>query len=583
MNMVDTIYFDLYTLIDQVLLGGFLNSMGLWRPMFIGIATIAVTLIGYKLMYSERPNMLNSFKQLAVVMFVFLALMNPQPLLAGLKFVFITFPMEAGQITISGIMGGLNMTGNTLDLQPSAETTTAFGAMWDFTTDVAERMFSQAGLSQMGYYLWGALFFVIGFLMVVVQLIIMASALLLSTAVIFGAPVFGWMLMFKQTKPMFEKWLSIGMTSSIMIFLLIVVLGILLSFMNQGIITVFGIDMFDPAQRGEMADPDKDINFQALTSVALFLALGVKLLPKVETWATSIGGIAAGSISDAAMSVGAQISDKLGFGAAAGAQKLHAGTSEASRKAGEKTGEMLRSARDRVMAKRMDDIDSDNMATTNKGDAGFSNRSDVNSLSFDDDSSKSGDTATKETATGESKSETSEKTETRRAETPTGDVNQNTATGEAKTEARQTTVNQGDKVDVNNRQETTVKKSDDAGEKATARPDPKPERQEVLNKSATGEPGQNSGAGSRTGKTDSGESGQKGGQSTHTKEVQRQTVTKETDKSGDNLSGGDSGASSKPTKEAKRQDSKELEGDKYGKATKSRQADRVESKDLKDD
>lgn len=574
MNMVDTIYFDLYTLIDQVLLGGFINSMGLWRPMFMAIATIAVTLIGYKLMYSERPNMLNSFKQLAVVMFVFLALMNPQPLLAGLKFVFITFPMEAGQITISGIMGGLNMTGNTLDLQPSAETTTAFGAMWDFTTDVAERMFSQAGLSQMGYYLWGALFFVIGFLMVVVQLIIMASALLLSTAVIFGAPVFGWMLMFKQTKPMFEKWLSIGMTSSIMIFLLIVVLGILLSFMNQGIITVFGIDMFDPAQRGEMADPDKDINFQALTSVALFLALGVKLLPKVETWATSIGGIAAGSISDAAMSVGAQISDKLGFGAVAGAQKLNAGTSEMSRKAGEKSGEMLRSARDRVMAKRMDDIDSDNMATTNKGDAGFSNRSDVNSLSFDDDSSKSGDTATKETATGESKSETSEKTETRRAETPTG---------EAKTEARQTTVNQGDKVDVNNRQETTVKKSDDAGEKATARPDPKPERQEVLNKSATGEPGQNSGPGSRTGKTDSGESGQKGGQSTHTKEVQRQTVTKEIDKSGDNLSGGDSGASPKPTKEAKRQDSKELDDGKHGKATKSRQADRVESKDLKDD
>lgn len=577
MNMVDKIYYDLYTLIDQVLLSGFLNTMGLWRPTFTAIAAIAVTLIGYQLIYSERPNMLNSFKQLAVVMFVFLFLMNAHTLLFALKFVFITFPMEAGQITISGIMGGLNMTGNTLDLQPAAAGTTAFGAIWDFTTTVAETMFSQAAWNNIGPYFWGGGFYVVGFLMVLVQLIVMISALLLSTAVILGAPFFGWMILFKQTKPMFEKWLSIGMTAGITIFLLIVVLGILLSFMNQGIIAAFGIDMFDPLQRGAMADPDAKINFQALSAVALFLALGIKLLPKVESWATSIGGIAAGSFSEAAMSIGSQVSDKLGLGAVAGAQKLNAGASETSKTAGEKAGQFYKAARDRVMAQRMNE----EPTTTSREDAGFSNRSELNSLSFDNDSSKSSDTTTKETATGESKSEVSQSTETRRPDVNTSDVNQ--PASEPKTEARQTTVNQGDKVDVNNRQETTVKKSEDAGEKPTARPEPKAERQEVLDKSPTSEQGQKGSKGSYTDKTVSGESGQKSGQNTHTKEIERQTVGK----SDDNMTGGGgtggTAATPQPTKNAKRKDSKELETDKYSKPAESKKGERVESKDLKDD
>lgn len=590
MNIVDQIYYDLYTLVDQVLLGGFLVSMGQWRPIFTMIATIAMALIGYQMMYGQNPNLLQSSKQIAVILVVYLMLLNPHGVLGGLKFMFIEFPIAAGQITISGITGGLNMSGEPLDLQPTSAGPTAFGAMWDFTTSVAQRMFGEANWRNVGPYFWGGGFYVIGFFMVVVQLIIMISAFLLSTAVILGAPVFGWMILFKQTKPMFEKWLSIGMTSAITIFMLIVVLGILLSFLNQGVIAVFNIDMFDPASRGAMIDPEHEINFKGLSSVALFLALGVKILPNVESWGRAIGGVTAGSISEAAMSIGSQVSDKLGLGAAKGAKKLHEKTGNTFEKINEKGSDVLQSVRDRMMTKRMNE-ESQTTSNNNGYDAGFSSRGDNNSLSFDDnnDSRTSSSTADKSTV------DSSENADSRRAETSHTNIkDQRTpSTGEQNDGTRQTTVNQGDKVEVNNKDETTVKESDKSDDKQTVNSPPKAERQENINQvkhqnTASDDAGQKISGGSNTEKRPGSQNinagqNQSGGRHTHTKEIERQTVTKEDTKSGNMVSGNGSTSSSQLSKQGKRQDSSELRDDKHSKSSKPKDAKRVESKELKDD
>lgn len=371
MNIADQLYYDFYTLLTGVLSNSFNAIVANWQGTFIILATIAIVLIGYRQMFTSKPDIVEFFKHITVVIIVLVFVTNYDAMFDGLKFAFIDFPVAAGNYTINGIQQGIAMIGGgapgfssqDLSFEPTGSAT-AFGAMWEFATTLADRVMAEAGLSNMRAYFVGGALYLVAILLLVFQILIMAIGLLLGAACILAAPVFVWMIMFKPLKPMFEKWLTMGVGAGILLYFLIVVMGIILAFMGNAVMEVMGYNIFTESSDA-LNDPNRDFNAKEFTATMLFMAIAIKLLPKTENWASSLSAFSVHGVVEAANTVGGYISDALkGVGKQSGKLGWEAAkkTGQGANKAAAAGGSALKSIRDRIMTKRMQADDSVNSA-----------------------------------------------------------------------------------------------------------------------------------------------------------------------------------------------------------------------------
>lgn len=362
MNIADQVFYDIYTFLDSAIFIAFREIIMEWRASLISIVTIAVVLIGYKQMFSDKPDMPNFFKSLTVVIIFYLFIMNHDQLFHALKFAFIDFPIAAGDHTIDGLRNGLSgawSAGNSdvgnefrdadLSFRPDGSST-AFGAMWDFSTMIADNVMSQGKWNNPLPYLIGLVLYIIAVALLLVQVVMMATGLLVAVVCILAAPVFSWMFLFKPTKPMFEKWLTFGLGAGFLLYFLIVLMGVLLAFMGKGIYESSGYNVFSP-DTSSVNDPEWEFNIKHLLSTVLFSALGIKMIPKAEGWASSISGMAVGALSEATTAAGAWMGQKLGQGAVVTGKVTSKGVDSGARA----TGRGVKNIRDRIMAQRMKD------------------------------------------------------------------------------------------------------------------------------------------------------------------------------------------------------------------------------------
>lgn len=395
MNIADQLYYDFYTLLTGVLSNSYNVILNEWQGTFLILAYIAMALIGYRQMFSSKPDIVEFFKHISVVIIVLVFVTNYDYMFNGLKFAFIDFPIEAGNRTINGIQQGIvNIGGGSpsgfgnqdLSFEPTGSST-AFGAMWEFATTLADRVMAEAGLSNMRAYFVGGALYLVAVLLLVFQILIMAIGLLLGSACILAAPVFAWMIMFKPLKPMFEKWLTMGVGAGILLFFLIVVMGIILAFMGNAVMNVMGYNIFtqDPSQ---LNDPTKPFNAKEFTATMLFMAIAIKLLPKTENWASALSAFSVHGVMQAANTMGGFIESKLKAPLDYAGAKGKEGVSKAGQKGLESTKKgataaagALASARDRIMTKRME---SDNVES-------IENKPDTSSHRYDPDKSSAPD------------------------------------------------------------------------------------------------------------------------------------------------------------------------------------------------
>lgn len=389
MNIADQLYYDFYTLLTGVLSNSFNAIVANWQGTFIILATIAIVLIGYRQMFTSKPDIVEFFKHITVVIIVLVFVTNYDAMFDGLKFAFIDFPVAAGNYTINGIQQGIAMIGGgapgfssqDLSFEPTGSAT-AFGAMWEFATTLADRVMAEAGLSNMRAYFVGGALYLVAILLLVFQILIMAIGLLLGAACILAAPVFVWMIMFKPLKPMFEKWLTMGVGAGILLYFLIVVMGIILAFMGNAVMEVMGYNIFTESSDA-LNDPNRDFNAKEFTATMLFMAIAIKLLPKTENWASSLSAFSVHGVTQAADTVGGWIGDKIKNpidqagalskkGASAAGQKGY----EASKKGVTAAASALAGARDRIMTKRME---SDNLESIENKTGSTSHRSETDS------------------------------------------------------------------------------------------------------------------------------------------------------------------------------------------------------------
>lgn len=460
MNIADQLYYDFYTLLNGVLSNSFSMIVNQWQGTFIILATIAVVLIGYRQMFTSKPDIVEFFKHITVVIIVLVFVTNYDYMFSGLKYAFIDFPISAGNRTISGIQQGIAMipggsqtgfSSQDLSFEPTGSST-AFGAMWDFATTLADRVMAEAGIRNLRAYFVGGALYLVAILLLVFQILIMAIGLLLGSACILAAPVFVWMIMFKPLKPMFEKWLTMGVGAGILLFFLIVVMGIILAFMGNAVMNVMGYNIFtqDPSQ---LDSPTTPFNAKEFTATMLFMAIAIKLLPKTENWASALSAFSVHGVMQAANTMGGYISDALkGVGKQSGKLGWEAAkkTGDGANKAAAAAGAGIKSIRDRMMAKRMNDdpdltgiedkrtstVDEDGIVTVRpdvKGDGFTMNPSgdhEAKDAEFTSHSKRRADTATNTDSTSQNvQQDNSEK----RTDRPTinqnvnQNVNQNTA------------------------------------------------------------------------------------------------------------------------------------------------------------
>lgn len=368
MNLADQVFYDIYSLLNDAVLVAFIRIINEWKPALYLITVIAVTIVGYKQIYSNKPDTMNFFKSLAVIVIFYLFIVQSDRLYEGVKYVFIDFPVAAGDLTISGLKQGLaslswgdgedvrdQFAQTDLSFEPDGSST-AFGALWDFSTLIADNVLSQGKWNNPMPYIVGGLLYVVALALLMVQIVLMATGLILATVAILGTPFFAWMLLFKPLKPMFEKWLTLGIGAGVLLYFLIVLLGVILAFMGKGVYESTGYNVFSP-DVDLVNDPDWEFDMGQLASTVLFSLIGIKMIPKAETWSSSVAGMAIGALSEATEAIGTGIAGMLGTTANKATKPIQNKTKEIGSKTAQSGKDILQGVRDRMMQKRMNEDD----------------------------------------------------------------------------------------------------------------------------------------------------------------------------------------------------------------------------------
>jgi type IV secretory pathway VirB6-like protein len=312
MNFVDQIFFKMYQLLERVLNLAFLNTFNQWQGVFYTLITLAFVFLGYRMLYSKNSDLINSAKYFALIVIISVFLNHGQMVYSGLKTIFLDIWIDAGNFTIRGIQGvmgdgaaGLNLVFNPEDGQRSA-----FGALWDFCVTVAIRLFEEGGITNPVPILAGTVMLVAGIFVSGSMIILMASAMILAIACVIGSPLFIWMIMFKPLKPMFEKWLALGIGGGLVMYFLIILMGIVMVFMATAMVDLIGFDIVND-DISNLKDDNYDINLGTIMPAVLFSYIAYKLLPEAKSWGNSVSAVTAGGFTEIAQGAGQKISGAL--------------------------------------------------------------------------------------------------------------------------------------------------------------------------------------------------------------------------------------------------------------------------------
>lgn len=354
-NIADKIYSDFYKLIEKVAITGMQPIYREWGKPLIVIGTIAIVVLGYKQMFGKNPNFGAFIKHLAVIVIFFLFIEKYDHLIGGLRFLFIDFPVAAGESTIKGLASGMQSSGlindphfdpqSSINFNPATQSNTAFGALWSFSTAIGDKLIKEGGWTDWSPILFGILMYLIAIILLVFQIIMMAVGLLMATVAILATPFFSWMILFKPLRPMFEKWLTMGFAGGILLYLLVCLLGIVITFTGT---TIYG---FEKLNNYSIFDPNATISginlkaSQTLATLFLFSAIAIKLIPYCQDWANSISAFSARGMTDAMLSA---VNPLKSIGASSAKWGK-----DAAEKAKGRAGAALNNLRDRMMMDRM--------------------------------------------------------------------------------------------------------------------------------------------------------------------------------------------------------------------------------------
>ncbi|WP_395378216.1 type IV secretion system protein [Marinicella sp. W31] len=310
-NIVDQMYFDFYTLINNIIGIAFNFTSANWQNSFVVILTLAVVFVGYKIFYDENFKMPSIIKASMAILAVSFFLFNAQIIFLGLKFVFIDFFIDAGNLTINGILQASGLSSaDGFSFEPN-QTKSPFGALWDFCMVIVERLASEGGITDLKPYLAAAGVFILAVIVVVIQIILMVTGLLMGTVAILGFPVFSWMYLFKPLRPMFEKWVSFGLTGGMIIYFIIAIFGVIMIFLSNSMGGQLNYDVLNP-NLDVVTNTDNSPSLQVTSALILFMGIAWKLIPKTENWASSIAAISAHGIAEGVTALSALTGKLIG-------------------------------------------------------------------------------------------------------------------------------------------------------------------------------------------------------------------------------------------------------------------------------
>ncbi|WP_395377988.1 type IV secretion system protein [Marinicella sp. W31] len=314
MNIADSTYSSLYNLIVQGILPAL--SRILSNPEYLSaywlFATLVIAITGIKLSYgSTKPY--DAFKVMLYVAGVSAIITNESFLMPILVDLFIDGPISMGEITIQAISSGSSNSPLSsiegMSITPNDQNITAFGRLWEISTGIGSKLLEQGGFSDLGAFFLGILMYGIGVALLVVQIFIMGAALVMGAIAVLGAPIFLPMILFKTTRRMFESWLSFGFGGAFGLYLLLIIIGLIVGFCSQMFLEVFDIDI---ATQG-VDDIDNFDTMGKLGSLVLFMIVGIKMIPFVSGWASSLAGFYAMGLTETLAATGGSIASQLGF------------------------------------------------------------------------------------------------------------------------------------------------------------------------------------------------------------------------------------------------------------------------------
>ncbi|MFK5880139.1 MAG: type IV secretion system protein [Flavobacteriaceae bacterium] len=326
MNIADQIYLTMYNIIVVKLLPSLtqliinLNSTGFFKQITI----IAVMVIGLLMIYGKmnRVTFVKSFITIFIVYSLFVSVPGNIYLLDTLRSLFIDGPIKYGSYlvdTISSVIyQGTTITQQTINLEPGAGGT-AFGKLWQISTDLASAVWDAGGLSDIGAFFIGFALYGVAVFLLVAQILMLGTFLIMSAAAIYAAPLFIPMVLFNSTRQMFQSWVGFGLGGAFGLIMLMIMMGIIFGFVSITFLEVFGIDL----STGEVGDIDDISDMGKIGAMVVFMLISIKLLPKIEMWASSLAGASAAGISDASMAVGSAIGRHTGLTAQKAAKQLN--------------------------------------------------------------------------------------------------------------------------------------------------------------------------------------------------------------------------------------------------------------------
>jgi type IV secretory pathway VirB6-like protein len=273
---------------------------------------IAVAIVGMLMIYGKMSR-LNFIKSLLSIVIVSSLLTTGGSiyLLELMKSLFIDGPIEYGGYlvnTMASFMYGDNspIEPPIISMDPGAGS--AFGKLWTISTDLATAIWTAGGFFDGGMLL-GLVLYAVAVFLLVAQILVLGASLIMVSVTIFVSPLFIPMILFNSTRQMFQNWVSFGLGGAFGLILLLTMTGVIFGFISITFFQVFGMDL----STGDIEGIDDISDMGKIGAMTVFMLISIKLIPKVEIWASSLAGASAAGVTDTAMAVGKQIAQKTGL------------------------------------------------------------------------------------------------------------------------------------------------------------------------------------------------------------------------------------------------------------------------------
>jgi hypothetical protein len=205
------------------------------------------------------------------------------------------------------IYGDSGITPQTINIEPGEGS--SFGKLWQISTDLASAVWESGGLTDIGAFFIGAALYAVAVFLLVAQILMLGSFLIMTAAAIYAAPLFIPMILFKSTRQMFQSWVGFGLGGAFGLIMLMIMMGIIFGFIAITFFEVFGIDL----STGDVGSIDDISDMGKIGAMVVFMLISIKLIPKIEMWASSLAGASAAGATDASMAVGSQIAQRTGL------------------------------------------------------------------------------------------------------------------------------------------------------------------------------------------------------------------------------------------------------------------------------